>query len=1543
MEHFKRLSLCLLLLAAFPVVGQEEESRVYFSLASDRTYAPGEAATVQLWGQGIKRLQFRLYRVNDPVKFFENLDDDHNFGGRPPQRQRSLTPLERFRAWKLRQRAQVRKLVRAQFTVEARRQYAQWRHSAATGQAKPSQPTATEYAGVPVLNPQQLVATWEQPFSPANRWESAQVPVPVKGKGLYLVEATDGNLSAYTIVSVSGLAIIAKGTPGKVLLRTVERESGKGLEGIAIQTWGRGESGKRRLAAAETDRNGYAELPVTEKKLESLLVTARRGEDFAALSTYGGNVSTDEDQRLNAYVYTDRPVYRPGHTVYYKAIVRSRDLESYRVPAGRRVNIEVQDSDGKAVYRTQQTLSSMGTLHGQFTLPATATLGHHSLQVQIGQSYHSGSFDVEEYKKPEYEVRVTPETRRVTQGNSVPVRIEARYYYGEPVPGAKVTWVVHRSRYWLPYYADELDDGETPGMDADSPYVPRQQVSEETATLDASGTLTITVPTAVDEVDFRYRIEARVTDAAGREISGVGSVLATVGSYFIHVSAERYVYAPGEQAGFEVETRDYDGNPVPNTAFTLELLDWQWGDNKGTLLAQRQGVTGADGKARLTLPVSAGSLRARVRSKTPEGREVQDTEYLWVSGAASSLRSGAEQRLQIATDKKSYKPGDTAKVLVVAGEPGTHLWVTVEGRTVWKSHFATATDGTVSIEVPITSAAAPNLWVTAVAMRHNRLLQGTRILKVPPVEHQLNVDLKPAKPEYKPGESAVYYLEAKDSAGRPAANAEFSIGVVDEAVYAVRPEIVGEILPFFYGREWNRVNTDSSISYYFHGEAGKRRMQLARVRPFRPNAQLKPDRVVEPKIRRLFPDTAFWAAEVRTDSGGKAQVKLDFPDALTTWRATTRGVTADTKVGSAVNRVVVRKNLLTRLAVPRFFRQGDTVTLKVITQNLLPTEKQARISLEVKGLELVAGQNTTAAIAPKAIHVADYQVKVPAGKEAVLVAKALTDEESDALELTIPIVPYGAKMADARGGSFTGQTAEASAEIQFPASAEPGSLSLEVSATPSVAASLFDALDYLTTFPYGCTEQTMSSFLPNVVVSRAVKELGLTGRVDEADLQRKVRAGLERLAQLQHDDGGWGWWRSDDSEIFMTAYVVAGLAQAKAAGLAIDNELLRRGAGWLQASSAALNKAPADLQAYAEYALALAAASAVQLDGLYGKRRSLNSYALALTGLALDARNDQRAAEIAGLLESQAKTSDTEAWWEAARDDLLGLETDATPEASAWAMKLLSRHKPGSELLPKAAVYLVNHRSGGYYWNSTKQTAMVIFGLIDYLKQSGELKPNFSVSVFVNDQLAVTRRFTASDALAPAAVRIPSSQLSKGVNRIKVVRYGEGRVYWAARGEYYSAEPKLEQRANLRLAVEREYFRLQPARKGDKIVYNLEPLGARVAQGDVVAVRLTVTGDNWRYLLIEDPLPAGAEAVERDDLYDIPQKPDWWNYYFSQRELRDDRVAFFQTYFTGKQQYFYLLKVVNPGQFRVSPARVEPMYQPRYFATSKAAALEATQ
>ena len=257
-------------------------------------------------------------------------------------------------------------------------------------------------------------------------------------------------------------------------------------------------------------------------------------------------------------------------------------------------------------------------------------------------------------------------------------------------------------------------------------------------------------------------------------------------------------------------------------------------------------------------------------------------------------------------------------------------------------------------------------------------------------------------------------------------------------------------------------------------------------------------------------------------------------------------ITLDSKAGSAINRVLVRKNIIVRMGTPRFLRQGDEVTIPVIVHNYLDQAKQVQLSLIINGLDSVSGAPQSVVVPSKGEASALWRVKASQIGTASLLAKALTNEESDALELTFPVEPIGVPRTINASGAIV-QDQAANTTIDFPANTDAAAHTLHLEIAPSIAGSLFSALQYLSTYPYGCTEQTMSSFLPNLVVADTLKKLNLSGLVSPADLAAKTNAGLDRLNDLKHDDGGWGWWKEDNSRVFMTAYVVSGLAEARSA------------------------------------------------------------------------------------------------------------------------------------------------------------------------------------------------------------------------------------------------------------------------------------------------------------------------------------------------------------------------------------------------------------
>ena len=1529
----------LLLALTFTLCGQADDEQPFFSLSSNRTFAPGEKPTVELSAVDVAALDFRVYRVKDPVAFFGKLEDAHQFGGQAQRPPREVTAIERFHRFKRSWHAEMRNTFREQFSNEA---WASVR-TVGHGKADEKETGVTNFAAAPLLNSQQVVATWRQRVQSEGRWRGQSIGIDVKEEGVYLVEAARGELRAYTILMVSDLGVISKSSQGKMVAFVANRRTGEPVPGCTVLLQAVFQTKKSAPANSQlTDANGLANFTAQKDDAPEPLLLAHKGSSFAASSLAGFSMESNTRQTFTGYTYTDRPVYRPGHPVHFRSILRTRTGNLYQLPKLQTVSVEVQGPDEKTVYRKQLPVSTMGTVSGDLTLPTDAGLGYYSVQLHAEDAVVQAGFEVEEYKKPEYEVRVSVSKPRVLQGESLTATVDARYFFGEPVSNATLHYVVFRSRYWYPMFQNADDnEGASPEGEGDAAANSEdEQISDEEGKLNADGKLTFTVKTAVSDHkwDARYRIEARVTDAGNREISGTANAIATYGSFWVNVEPENYFLTPGTAGSFKVQTKTYDGKPV-QAAVKVDLLPGYWKDKDKepdpVAHTDVQTAANGEGSAQLT-PPTGGSYRIRARTTTPENREIENITYIYVSGEDAAFYNGGRQKqIQIVPDKKTYQPGDIARILLITGIPKSKVFFTVEGRSLGAVRVLKLDSASTMVEVPITAEAAPDFYVSAALFHDNTLYQGTKAIRVPAADRQLSLELTSSKKQFQPGETATYTLLAKDNAGRPVAG-EFSVGVVDEAIYGIRKDTTPDIFRSFYGPGYNAVNTANSLSYYFNGEAGKRRMQLAAMHRRQALAQLKPDRLVAPKIRKLFPDTAFWLANLKTDGSGRGTAQFAFPDSITTWRATVRGVTSDTRVGSTVQKTIVRKNVILRMVAPRFFATGDEVTISAVVHNYLHEAKQAKVSLELTGLDAIEAATQEVTLPSRGEAKVDWRVKASVIGNAIVTMKALTNEESDAVEMTLPVNPQGVKLAQSKAGSVTAGKLEQTISLQFPAAAVPATRNLEITVSPSIAGALFGAIDYLTQFPYGCTEQTLSSFVPNIIVSKALADLGIQSDVNNKQLTEKIRAGLDRLYDFQHPDGGWGWWKADDSSVFMTTAAVAGLGQAKTAGQQLKEGALENGVKWLRQAYDKEPRMLPDLKAYAAWSLATAgAADSKVTDDVRAKQKDLTAYGVALLGLTYELDgNKTGAAEMAALLEQRVKQNDAEAWWPGDRDTLMDFYADVTPEVTAFALKLLVHEKPQSPLLEKGAVWLMNHRQEGSYWYSTKQTAMVIYGLTDYLKATGELKPDLTATVTANGKTVLTKRFQAADALSIDTNKIVIPADSS--NTVQVTMQGTGRVYWSVRGNYYSTEQKLVKAGSVSLNLLRDYFKLTPQQDKGKIVYNLDPLAGPLAIGDILAVRLTVTGSDWKYLLIEDPIPAGAEFIEKDGLYELKQKPDWWTTFFTRREFHDDRAALFDTYFlTGQRQYTYLLKIVNPGKFQVSPARVQPMYQPEFLSTTE--------
>ena len=1552
----KRLyALFLLAFVGFapaPLAAQSLDQNVSpaFNVWSSQVFLTKDQPAFSLTYRNVDHLDFRVYRVADPMAFFAGLRDPHQLGSEKPVVPQERTWLERIALWKATRRSEIRMFLRAQLSHAYRLKQREAQDKVKVAQRQTLQ--YNSFAQVPLLNASRLVTSWRELLPRARDSETRRIPLDLHDPGVYLIEAVSAPLRAYTIVMVSDIGIVTKTAPGQMLVYAAHRLTGEPQKGCDVQTI----VDRKVSSPGKTDQDGLLMAAVDAVRPDSVVTVVRCGSQVTATDP-GGWAMRESTRELTGYIYTDKPIYRPGHTVRIKAVLRWRVNGQLAPFDAKQAEISISDQNDKVVSRDTRPIDAFGTLNTSFQVPAKAALGFYTVTVGTGDEKATGHFEVQEYRKPEFEVTVSSPDRFVVQGRQATATFTARYYFGQPVAQGQVKYVVHKQPYYSPLrWSDEGDD-EGGG------WWGGEEASEQSARLDDKGSATVSIPLAPDDKgrDYSVRIEARVTDASSREVSGHTIVHATVGKFFITAQCDRYVQRPGARVQVTMKVLDYVGAPQPVVPLrvALERLvndKGSWDNPTVTAITNATVQSDQDGRAEwaVTLPAESGSYRVRVSAES-DGRTVQETASLWVSGGDSTSLDESDRYLELIADKKSYQPGDTARLIIRGGEVTAPVLVTKEGQQISDYHITRVGQDS-TIEVPVVERDLGDAYVSVVFVSKDRLFRAEKRLTVPATPRQLQVVVSAEQNVSKPKQPGRFTLTVTDALGQPV-KAQLSVGVIDEAVYGVKPDDTPDPLRFFYRVNYSRVNTEFSRDYSFTGYAGSQQLLLTQRQRRRPLAlaDFKGEKP-RPQVRKDFPDAIFWTADLLTDAQGKASVEVPYPDALTTWRLTARALTADTKVGAGLARTTTTKDLILRVVTPRFLTEGDTLDLPVVVHNF--TAGDQAVSLVGKATGLTAGEAGGTAVdlsQPRTLQVAqngeariDWRLKASSVGTATVTGSATTPADSDAVELPFPVLPFGLKRESGAAGSIVG-SGEQTAELTIPDTANPAARALRVQIAPSLAGPLLGALEYLTSYPYGCTEQTLSSFVPNLIARRALADLKLPTTESLKSLDRQVTEGLARIVDYQHEDGGWGWWKTDENQPFMTAYAVYGLLEAKTAGYKVNRWTIDRGLRALRRLYAEYPRAIPELKVYSTYVLLLGAAQGIgvqndsdeakgwtqktALDELWNARTRMTAYGQSLLLLALDLVKDSRGNDLAKELVTSAQHKGDLAWWATDSDPLLEDFTDTSVEATAFAVRALARRDPKNPLLEPAVRWLLLNRTYGVYWASTKQTAMVLYGLLDFMQARGEGASDGEVDVLVNGTSIGTRRFTSASITSPDPIEL-TAPARAGTNAIRIVKRGGGAVYWAAQATYYDTSAAQERTGSRKLALQRSYFSLAPVNVNGRIVYRETPFAGTSHPGDLLLVRLTTAGSkDWRYLMLEDPIPAGTEPIQQDELYTLEQKrSSWWG---SQREFRDSRVVFFlESFSEGHYELSYLLKVTTPGVFRATPARISAMYVPDATASS---------
>lgn len=1322
--------------------------------------------------------------------------------------------------------------------------------------------------------------------------------LPQLKPGIYWTQCEAGAQTRGTWLNVTDIALVTKQVDSKVTAFVTDLETGKPIESAEV---GFALSGKYQ-PLGKTDSSGLVQitLPDASKgKGVVMMASAMASRGFVDFE----RAALDQKIQTSLFVYTDRPIYRPGDTVQFKAIARILTGDKYSLPQPGNATVELRDENDDLIEKTTLPVSPKGNLHGSFDLNSELKPGSYNLRVAYQGNEESKNVSVAAYRKPQYSIKVTPEKPSYRRGDRVKMKVEVEYYFGGPVIGAKVESYLNRSPKWTYFDNEEESDYE------DDYSSGGEYVADYSATTDSNGVATIEFPTTenkeefASENDYVYTLSASVTDDAGQYFDGEGKVTVSRGEFALKVRSSKWIADPNQDVEVEIlATESGTEKPIANKVIDVFTAYEVWGSKGSAELPQGKSTvtTDSEGKAKLTVKGDkSGNFLVRALARDDRGNEVSARDYIYLTGGSATY-GPPEKNITVKLDKRVYADGDTAKALITTDAPGGYVLVTLEGEDLHEVRSVPLEASTV-VEFAVKDKYAPNVYVSVAYVKEKRFYEASRRLNLRLGNRVLDVQVRSDKEVYQPGETATYTVETKDADGNPV-SADVSLGVVDESIYALAQDSTN-IVKSFYPRRFNRVSTHYSFPDIYLDGGDKATTEI--------------------QIRRKFKDTAFWNPVVATDSTGTATVSVPLPDNLTQWRATAIACSADTQVGQTIQRVKARKVLMVRLQGPAFLTGADQQKVTALITNDSGASRSVRFAINAQGAEVTGAPTSEVNVADGETSSVDLTVS-PNGTnptEITLTSTVQSEQVSDGVELKIPVLATGAKQIITTSGMTNDQVSQA-IEVSTQADANHGNLTIRI--IPSPIATVTQRLEGLIDFPYGCVEQTMSRYMPSVVAAGLYKKLGLTGPARLAEVPKIARDSVERLRKMQLEKGGFGWWEFDSPSPFMTAYVLEGFKLASENGYPAPDKMARRALDWAHAYL----KDPETLKILA---LKEADANAYQKDdivylayatSLYGRNPATKAVLETAVGIknpvsaayrALAWRNlgaIKPAEEALKELKSYVKRNGSLASWD------YGWGVEATARAVYTLAKFGDR-----TLLPDAARYLTKER-----WWSTRDTAFAIIGLSEGLDASADLNPNAQVQVSLNGKTLASFSLTKQSLTDPALVlTVPMTDLQKGQNQLEIRKTGTGTVYFDTELTQHVAPPPMGISG---LSVTRTYHKLEPQPLEDGSVRLLPSKTATTdfKPGDLLAVEVQVNSDRDReYMLLEDPIPAGFRVTERED----PGEYETWGWWFSRLLVYDDRVAVFaRTVPKGTQVIRYIMRAESAGQAKVRPSVIYNMYSP---------------
>jgi len=1421
-----------------------------------------------------------------------------------------------------------------------------------------------------------------------------QIELPVEGPGVWAVAVSAGKHRATTLVVRSDVDVILKSSRREVFVYAQDMRRHEPAAGVSVLLALPGADGAAEFHELKTAEDGVARLELDRlREVDWLRMFAARDGHCAARGLGLGGLSLASGLSARGLVYTDRPAYRPGSQVSWRAVMRHVEDGSYAVREGSEVAWRVVDSQGRVLRSGQTLMSRFGTASGSFDLPEQAPVGDYRFECEaLDDLLVQGRFTVAEYQLPKVQLSAEVERAVIYRGEDAVVRFEALWAYGDAVAGAKLEV--------------SLPDGR-----------------RETLRTDADGRAELRFPTR----DMAEEQVLRFTAALPEEGAGAMAQawLATHG-FRAAVAVKRDVVLAGESFPVSVTTTAASGEPVARE-MRLDLLErkserGRWTETK---VQSHDFETGEEGTGAVSLAVAdGGRYLVRVFGKDRFGNTIVAEQALFVSGEEDQVK------LRLLVDDPELEVGETLRADLHnrAGE-GLAL-LTFEGEQILGYRIVRLGAGTNALALEIGHGHFPNFSVSAAMMRGNEFFQARADFQV---SRELRVAIEPERELYAPGEQAYVGIRVTDQLGRPV-SAELSLGVVDDTLYDLYSDRTPALRPYFDAGTWREagLRTESSCTFQYSGvtreiasaviEEAERLAELEelevelqdaledlsretrRGRLYQAGEAGRPAQAVtgmpapsspaaggvKGKLRALGyvadepaefgstlglgggaggsrggrggrarssagappgspAETAYWSPAVVTDEDGRARVRFQVPALSTRWRLTARGVGDGTLLGEQRVELVSRADFFVELRTPAALVEGDRPRFLARVHNLTGLEGRAELKLRI-------GDGDEQTVMPAAIDFDGSPVMellFPATEalaangrlRVALEGTAVYDagnELRDAISRELPVRPWGIEVADAASGMLSDR---AGLTLELPASAaRHGRLELFVG--HGIGRMLIDEAlgGYGPRRHIGWASgarptlaDTASQLIGVATVLQQIERSGRGGVAEYEQLRARAEGLAAGLIASQQGSGGWAWASAaKDSSVETSCDAMLALARARGAGVEVPAGTIERGLAYLDQAFRSVRQQALELKAMVVHAKAVHGRSDfAAANALHRERGRMSPAALAHTALALAAMERKpMAAEAGRLLAAKIGAGH-------GRCPVDGnLAWSRSPlEMTALSLLALQASLPPTDEAAAAANHLLANRP----WSPARAQGWAVAALAE--REAAVLPSAERLELTVVIDGGEPQVFE----LGPDSRGVELQHLlPEGDNRVGLelsVR-GRGAPHYTAVLRGFTAE--LGERKERRFQVTRyDYLAAAPRYRGRALptgfsvlvdrrkqwsnVLSELPLGgmARVQIEYYRAITSVEPAEERDFLVLEVPLPAGARVLDGSVQGN-----------FQSWEQRDGVLQVQVGPHGGTGRLSFELVGAVPGEYRVLPAALRSAYEPGLLALSEPGALE---